>query len=505
MSENILFLTGKLAEKSLHKVLEDMQPTEFSYRIAQLGVSVAALLTPQLIMRRLPDAGGADRIIVPGLCKGDLDLLVEKYGVPVVRGPDDLKDLPQFFGRGGREVDLSKFDVKIFAEIVEAPQLTVDGVVARAQEFRCQGADVIDLGCLPNTPFPHLKDSIQALKQEGFKVSVDSLNTDDLLLAGRAGADYLLSLTEKTLWVADEVASTPILIPTTPTNQRSLYRAIEGMLKRGRPFIADAILDPIPFGFTDSIVRYQRLRKRYPGIEIMMGVGNLTELTDADTTGINAMLFGIITELKVNAVLATSVSSHAVYAVAEADVARRIMYAAREENRLPRDYSDGLLGLHDKRPFTYTPEEVQELASQIKDPSFRIIISRDGMHVFNRDGIHCDTDPFKLYPYLNVEQDGSHAFYLGVELARAQIAWQLKKRYSQDEELEWGCATLAKDPEGRVEHRDAALKEKREKRAEQGKEDAACGPRKVEKEGKVEQPAEEATCGPRRIGKAPEA
>lgn len=505
MSENILFLTGKLAEKSLHKVLEDMQPTEFSYRIAQLGVSVAALLTPQLIMRRLPDAGDADRIIVPGLCKGDLELLVEKYGVPVVRGPDDLKDLPQFFGRGGREVDLSRFDVKIFAEIVEAPQLTVDGVVARAREFRRQGADVVDLGCLPNTPFPHLKDSIQALKQEGFKVSVDSLNTDDLLLAGKAGADYLLSLTEKTLWVADEVASTPILIPTTPTNQRSLYRAIEGMLKRGKSFIADAILDPIPFGFTDSIVRYQRLRKRYPDIEIMMGVGNLTELTDADTTGINAMLFGIITELKVNAVLATSVSSHAVYAVAEADVARRIMYAAREENRLPRDYSDGLLGLHDKRPFTYTPEEVQELASQIKDPSFRIIISRDGMHVFNRDGIHCDTDPFKLYPYLNVDQDGSHAFYLGVELARAQIAWQLKKRYSQDEELEWGCATLAKDPDGRVEHRDAALKEKREKRVEQDNEDATCGPRKVEKEVKVEQSSEEVTCGPRRIGKAPEA
>lgn len=502
MSENILFLTGKLAEKSLHKVLEDMQPTEFNYRIAQLGVSVAALLTPQLIMRRLPDAGDADRIIVPGLCKGDLGLLEEKYGVPVVRGPDDLKDLPQFFGRGGREVDLSKFDVKIFAEIVEAPQLTVDGVVARAQEFRRQGADVIDLGCLPNTPFPHLKDAIDALKQEGFKVSVDSLNTDDLLLAGKAGADYLLSLTEKTLWIADEVDATPILIPTTPTNPRSLYRAIEVMLKRGKPFIADAILDPIPFGFTDSIVRYQRLRKRYPEIDIMMGVGNLTELTDADTTGINAILFGIITELGINAVLATSVSSHAVYAVAEADVARRMMYAAREEKRLPRDYSDGLLGLHDKRPFTYTPEEVQELASQIKDPSFRIITSKHGMHIFNRDGLYCDTDPFRLYPYLNVDQDGSHAFYLGVELARAQIAWQLKKRYSQDEELEWGCATLAKDPGGRVGHRDAALKEKRERRDEQGSESTACGPRRIE-EAMQESTADEVSCGPRRTRKVP--
>ncbi|MCB5184186.1 DUF6513 domain-containing protein [Methylobacillus gramineus] len=497
MSENLLFLTGKLAEKSLNKVLEEMQPTEFSYQVAQLGVSVAALLTPQLIMRRLADANGADRIIVPGLCRGDLGLLEEKYGVPVERGPDDLKDLPQFFGRGGREPDLSMFDVKIFAEIVEAPQLTVEGVVARALEFRLQGADVVDLGCLPNTPFPHLVDSIQALKQEGFKVSVDSLNTDDLLLAGRSGADYLLSLTEKTLWIADEVESTPILIPTTPTNPRSLYRAIEGMLKRGKPFIADAILDPIPFGFADSIVRYQRLRKRYPDIDIMMGVGNLTELTDADTTGINAMLFGIITELKINAVLATSVSTHATYAVAEADIARRIMYAAREESRLPRDYSNGLLGLHDKRPFTYTPEEVEELALQIKDPSFRIIISKEGMHVFNRDGIHCDIDPFKLYPHLNVDNDGSHAFYLGVELARAQIAWQLKKRYSQDEELEWGCATPNKDQEGRVSHRDASLKDKREKRVEQDAE-VACGPRKIEED-------TEPSCGPRKIVKAPDA
>jgi hypothetical protein len=38
-----------------------------------------------------------------------------------------------------------------------------------------------------------------------------------------------------------------------------------------------------------------------------------------------------------------------------------------------------------------------------------------------------------------VETDGGHAFYLGVELARAHIAWQLGKRYNQDEPLQWGC------------------------------------------------------------------
>lgn len=471
MSENLLFLTGKLAEKSLRKVLAEMQsaepePPAFNYRITQLGVSVAALMTPELILRRLSDIGDADRILLPGLCRGDLSQLESKYGVPVERGPDDLKDLPQFFGRGGKKPDLSAYDVKIFAEIVEAPELDIEAILARAHHYRRQGADVIDLGCLPNTPFPHLQDAIQALKAAGFQVSVDSLNTQDLLLAGKAGADYLLSLTEKTLWITDEVAATPILIPARSGHLPSLYRAIEAMLKKRKPFIADAILDPIPFGFAESIVRYQRLRKRYPDIEIMMGVGNLTELTDADTTGINAMLFGIISELRLNAVLATSVSSHAINAVKEADVARRVMYAAREDRRLPRDYDNGLLGLRDRRPFGYSSEEIADIAAQIKDPSFRIQLSEEGINIFNRDGLFRDTDPFKLYPHLKVDGDASHAFYLGVELARAQIAWQLKKRYSQDEELEWGCGTPEKNAEARVAHRDAAVKRKHVKKDE---------------------------------------
>jgi dihydropteroate synthase-like protein len=469
MSKNLLFLTGKLAEKSLHKVLQGIQADEkysqdFKYRVAQIGVSVAALMTPELILRRLVDAGDADKIVLPGLCRGDLTKLEEKYGIPVELGPEDLKDLPQFFGHGGREPDLSQYDVKIFAEIVEAPDLTVAAIVRRAEKYREQGADVIDLGCLPNTPFPHLAEAIQALKAEGYAVSVDSLNQDDLLLAGRSGADYLLSLNEKSLWIADEVAATPILIPASPGNMSSLYRAIDAMQKKGKPFIADAILDPIPFGLTTSIVRYQRLRKRYPHIQIMMGVGNLTELTDADTTGINAILFGIIAELKLNAVLATSVSPHASNAVAEADIARRVMYAAREDRRLPRGYSDGLLGLHDRRPFTYSDQEIADIAAAIKDPSFRIQVNENGIHIYNRDGLFHDTDPFKLYPHLKVDDDASHAFYLGVELARAQIAWQLKKRYKQDEELSWGCNSVQQDPQGRVAHRDASKQEKRAKK-----------------------------------------
>lgn len=467
MAKNLLFLTGKLAEKSLHKVLAEVQRNPktpaFKYRVEQIGVSVAALMTPDLISRRVRQTGDADKVIVPGLCQGDLSKLEAQYGIPVERGPEDLKDLPQYFGHAGVAPDISHYSTQIFAEIVDAPYLSVEGIVRKAGQFRQQGADVIDLGCLPGVPFPHLADAVKALKQSGIRVSVDSLNTDDLLAAGHAGADYLLSLTENTLWIADEVASIPVLIPAKPHSLPSLYRAIDVCVKAGKQFIADPILDPIHFGLSDSIVRYQKLRKKYPDIQIMMGIGNLTELTDADTSGINALLFGIISELEINAVLATSVSPHAVNAIAEADVARRVMYAASKDDRLPRGYSNGLLGLHDRRPFTYDKEEIREIASQIKDPSFRIQVSDEGIHVYNRDGLFEHTDPFALYPHLKVDDDASHAFYLGVELARAQIAWQLKKRYVQDQELNWGVATEVQDKTGRTAHREASLKEKRNK------------------------------------------
>ena len=173
----------------------------------------------------------------------------------------------------------------------------------------------------------------------------------------------------------------------------------------------------------------------------MMGIGNLTELTEADTTGINAILFGIISELRLNAVLATEVSPHTRRAIGEADVARRMMYAAHAENALPKGFDERLLTTHARKPFPYTIAEIDALAEAITDPSYRVEVSEAGISVYNRDGIHHATDPFALFSNLAELQDNpSHAFYMGVELARAQIAWQLGKRYIQDRRLTWGIA-----------------------------------------------------------------
>jgi hypothetical protein len=109
---------------------------------------------------------------VPGRCRADLERLTAAFGVRFERGPDELKDLPAHFGRRGRGLDLTRHDMRIFAEIVDASALDVDAIVARATAMAAAGADVIDLGCLPDTPFPHLEDAVRMLKTSGFRVSV---------------------------------------------------------------------------------------------------------------------------------------------------------------------------------------------------------------------------------------------------------------------------------------------------------------------------------------------
>lgn len=456
--EHLLFLTGKLACKRLQNILAEMAPAEFTYEIRNIGVSVAALMTAEMIARRLKGIEGYDRIIVPGLCRGDLGVTSEALGIPCIRGTIDLKDLPAFFGRDCKPPDLSRHDVTIFAEIVDAPMVTVEQILQRAAQHRRDGADVIDIGCLPDTPFPHLEETVRALGEAGFKVSVDSLDEADLLRGGRAGADYLLSLKQSTLWIAEEVEAAPVLIPERHGDMASLYRAIETCAKKGRPFYADAILDPIHFGFAESILRYYELRQNCPDIQILMGVGNLTELTEADTTGINALLFGLISEMRLNAVLATAVSPHCQSAVREADKARRIMFAARRDNSLPKGVDSALLAMRARKPFPYSVAEINEFYEGVKDPSYRIQLSAAGIHVYNRDGMHTDCNPFELFPALDLLQDDApHAFYMGVELGRAQVAWQLGKHYRQDEELDWGACLpgkteAEKDRDSRAAH-----------------------------------------------------
>ena len=444
MVERILFLTGSLAERRLTRALEAMTPRDFDWEVRPIGVKVAALMTTEIIRRRLKELGGASRVLLPGRSRVNLTALSAEFGAPFVRGPDDLKDLPQHFGAAGGPPDLSRHDMRIFAEIVEAPTLTLEQILARAADYRTAGADVIDLGCLPDTPFPHLEAAVAALKRAGYEVSVDSGDPQELRRGQRAEAGFLFSLSERTLDIAGEGGAVPVLIPAEPGDLQSLARAVEAMHARGRAFLADPVLDPIHFGFTESLMRYRELRRRFPGIEMLMGIGNLTELTDADSAGVTALLSGICSELRIRNLLVVRVSPHCRRAIEEADAARRLFFAARELDSPPMNISAALTQVHERRPFPNTPEEIAELQREIRDRNWRIEVSEAGIHLYNRDRHEIAADAFALFPALRGVVDAPHAFYLGVELARAQIAFQLGKRYVQDRELDWGAAVPRK-------------------------------------------------------------
>ena len=436
MAERLLFLTGHLARPRLRKILREAGLGEEA--IHNIGVKVAALMTEAIISRRLPRPVNADRVVLPGRVRVDLDTLSAEFGVPFVRGPDELKDLPQYLGRVGGAPDLSQHDLSIFSEIVDASALSVDAMLARALAMRDAGADVIDIGCLPDTPFPHLEDLVRELKQAGLRVSVDSASPGELSRGAKAGADFLLSLTADTLDIAGDAV--PVLIPSKHGELDTLWPAIEAAERRGMRYLVDPILDPIHFGFTRSIERYAEVRRRLPNAEILMGTGNLTELTDADTGGMTAMLLGICSELAIRNVLVVNVSPHTRRTIEEHDAGRRMMFAAKRDESLPRDYSQALLSLHDRAPFPSTPQEIAANAGDVRDRNFRIEAAEDGIHIYHSLGHHVARDALSLFPKLGVEQDAPHAFYLATELMKAEIACKLGKRYAQDEPLAWGAA-----------------------------------------------------------------
>jgi dihydropteroate synthase-like protein len=206
-----------------------------------------------------------------------------------------------------------------------------------------------------------------------------------------------------------------------------------------------------------SLERYAEIHRRYPTVPQLMGIGNITELTSADSTGINALLIAICQEIGVKAVLTTEVIPWARGAVREIDVARRLMHYAVTQKALPKGVDDRLVTIKDPRILTYSEAELRELQAQVKDSNFRIFADRETITVFNNSIFIRGTDIQELFDQLGIDEP-SHAFYIGKELARASLAVTLGKTYRQEGQLNWGYLTPPDDP--RREHVKLTMKRK---------------------------------------------
>jgi dihydropteroate synthase len=448
----VLFVTGRLAEPSLRRVLGSTA-LPFAHDVAVLRITVAALMTTAWIARHLSRdevPAGTDLVMIPGLCEGDPEEIAATLGIRVEKGPDDLRELPAHFGRPAEAAAYGDWDIEIVAEINNAPRLTRDQIRRAADYFHESGANVIDVGCTPGLSFPALGDVVRELTASGRRVSVDTFDAHEIRTAVAAGAELVLSVNGSNIEVANDLAGTRarvVAVPELGGDLDSLDPTLDALAKRGIPHLIDPILEPIGHGFTASIERYATIRRRYPEAEMLMGIGNLTELTAADSTGVHAVLIAVCQELGIRTVLTTEVIPWATGAVREVDIARRLMHYAVTQRTIPKGIDDRLVTVKDPALLEFTEDELRALQAGISDPNFRIFTDQRGVTVLNNERFVRSTNVNALdqiFAQLAVDEP-SHAFYLGTELAKAALAVTLGKTYRQDAPLRWGYLTPGTD------------------------------------------------------------
>lgn len=445
----VLLVTGKLAEAALRQVASEIEAAGTARpHVHALPIQVAALLNVDWLLKKLsvPPSVQVDRVILPGYCRGELEPLREKLGLPVERGPKNLHELPRHLGgRAGPPRGYGEHRIQIIAEINDAAHLPPDRILALARLYRDQGADLIDLGCDPQTDRPAwagLGDTVAHLRDHGFDVSVDSFHVQEIAAACRAGARLVLSVNSANRDAAADWGTEVVAVPDDPQDLAGLERTIEHLAARGVPFRIDPVIEPIGFGFAASLGRYLEVRRRHPQAAMMMGIGNLTEMTEVDSAGVNALLVGFCAELGIGSVLTTQVINWARSSVLEIDIARRMMHYAVTNRVAPKHWDSRLVMLRDARLAPTSPEELAALARQLTDANVRIFAdARTGqIHAMKKDVHAAGDDPFVLFDQLGID-DPSHAFYLGYEMAKAMAALTLHKNYVQDEPLRFGVLT----------------------------------------------------------------
>jgi len=516
----VLLITGQLAKNLVKKY--SIGSNVHSETIA-LSTSVAALLKPQYILNELKKRKikDYDVVILPGLISEDVSL-IDKIGIPTFKGPRYAVDIP-FVLDNLSKVKLSKklpaddllkeklrhralkeieavnrykdellkkpwntlirelpigrdFPARIMAEIVDAPLLTDEEIIKRAKYYVASGADVIDIGMIAGECRPDdAEGAVKAVRSAVHSlVSIDTMDAKEAEAAVSAGANIILSVDGGNVVDMASFASetTIVVIPTNyrkqlfPEEPLEKVALIEANIRKARNLgmnniIADLILNPvISTGIVNSIIAFYEFKSRNPDIPLLMGIGNITELMDADTIGVNALLSGIASELGVSILLTTEVSDKARGSVKELSLASRLMFLAKIRSSVPKDLGLDLLFMKEKKlkeePYDKRVEgSIKVIRSKSDlvrnmDPKgcFKILLDRDENEIvtlyypsYNLD--QCSLiikgkkaeDIYQTVIDLRLVSLYDHAAYLGNELQKAQIALITGKNYLQDNPL----------------------------------------------------------------------
>jgi dihydropteroate synthase-like protein len=514
----VLLITGSLAKDSVKRYAKE---STSNAETCALKIAVAALLTTETIAKSLKDFDlkRFDMILVPGLVRGDTSVITKAIGVPTFKGPRYAADLPAVLDsideihfstvvpacdllkeklqkRALAEIEKTEqnqeellknsgnilvgnlaigkdFPMRVLAEIVDAPLLNQDTIQSLAQQYVKAGADIIDVGMVAGESRPSdAKRIVKLVKQVvDVPVSIDTLDSAEIREAVEAGADFVLSADAGNL---DEIAPyvSDVAVVVIPTNQRRGFfpkkvemrvKFMEEMISRAKKLgitkcLADLILEPSDV--LKSFTAFQQFAQRNPNIPLFVGVSNVTELFDADSVGVNALLTRLSSEVGASILLATEKSDKAKGTVSEEATAAKMMFLAKKRGSVPKDLGIDLLMLKDKRnheeQYDKTIEKNVQVAIAEKpdatflDPkgAFTLMLDRPNkqiaaLYYLSAKKAKPDVilkgktadEVYRKIIELNLISRLEHAGYLGAELAKAEVALRTGKEYIQDKKL----------------------------------------------------------------------
>ncbi|MFQ5976041.1 MAG: dihydropteroate synthase-like protein, partial [Candidatus Hydrothermarchaeales archaeon] len=303
-----------------------------------------------------------------------------------------------------------------------------------------------------------VEGAIDTLRGYDIPLSIDTMEKQNIERALDSDIDMIMSFDHRLLNQFNDIKTPIVVIPkkeTIPKDYNKKIQILEENIKlaKSRGFkniIADLILEPLNFGFTDSVTAYRIFSNNHK-MPILLGTGNVTELMDADSVGINALLSGIAMECDASIVFTPEQSDKAQGSTNELATASKMMYLTRRRGSAPKDLGLDLLRLKDKRVKREEfKEELYNNAGVIQakmnkrhgyDPKgfFKIFVGEDikAVHYkkekpkFVIKGASAKEISDMIFSMALVS-DISHALYLGRELEKAEVALKTGKSYVQD-------------------------------------------------------------------------
>jgi dihydropteroate synthase-like protein len=347
------------------------------------------------------------------------------------------------------------FPMRIIAEIVSADEMADEDVLAKAQYFIEEGADIIDIGISKSAP-ARVKELVELLRNINVPLSIDTMEAKNLSAALDSGVDLILSLDKELLEIVPHTDIPVVIVPGRGKFngfQDKLIELNENIeLARAKGFsriISDPILEPIGYGLSESINAYRELGRRGE-VPLLMGVGNVTELSDADSIGINAILAGVAMECGVSLLFTTEASDKTRGSIRELKTASQMMFLAKSRKTTPKDLGIDLLTFKEKnralKPCLPKSKYVKaKIGGKTQDPLGDFTIYVDGekiVVVHSKSGVTDvsveGTTAVKICESiirLGLVSDMGHATYLGRELEKAEIALRTGRSYVQDDPL----------------------------------------------------------------------